>query len=306
MASAGRLYRVALVLAGAGVLAVAAALASAAARTTLAAPSLGGIADACRTALPSDMSPMALAVLALGVFGAAVVVRAVVSLWRRLRAQRRLLGALCGREIEIAGRRVTVIEDLASRAFCGGYLWPRVYVSSGAIARLDARELDAVVEHEEHHRRRRDPLRMLLLEVLADGLFFAPALRALSNRYAALAEVAADEAAVGRCGAGALASALVGFDGAREPDADVVGIAPERVDHLLGERLRWRLPPLVLLGSSLAVLGLFASAVAVLLAAGTSVDAAVLTAQGCMAMLCPLLALGAAAALARSCLRLGS
>jgi hypothetical protein len=67
-------------------------------------------------------------------------------------------------------------------------------------------------------------------------------LRLLRDRYADLAEVNADRAAV-RASAGRqnpLASALLVFDASAPPGAS--GISPARVDSLLGQPARWRLP----------------------------------------------------------------
>lgn len=112
-------------------------------------------------------------------------------------------------------------------------------MSTGAVAALTTEELDAVMAHEAHHARLRDPLRLLVARVVGDALFFLPAVRRLADRYGALAELAADRAATRGRGARALASALLIFEAV---DPAVVGIAPERVDSLLGERPRWELP----------------------------------------------------------------
>ena len=77
-----------------------------------------------------------------------------------------------------------------------------------------------------------------MVRVLRDALFFLPVLRDAERRYAALAEVAADEAAVRSAGAEPLASALLYFG---EQPGGAVGIAAERVDHLLGQPAKWRL-----------------------------------------------------------------
>src|SRR5439155_1600125 len=77
---------------------------------------------------------------------------------------------------------------------------------------------------------------------LCDALFFLPVLRRLTERYCALAELSADEAAVSSLDGDAapLASAMLTFGEAADPA--VVGIAPERVDHLLGRSPGWGLP----------------------------------------------------------------
>jgi len=59
----------------------------------------------------------------------------------------------------------------------------------GAVAALDDGALSAVLAHERHHARRRDPLRLATGRVLARALFFLPELRDLVNRQQALAEL---------------------------------------------------------------------------------------------------------------------
>jgi hypothetical protein len=132
-----------------------------------------------------------------------------------------------------------------------------VYVSRRTIELLADAELDAVLAHEHHHRRARDPLRIACGRVLSEALFFLPALRALCNRYADVAELNADRAAV-HASAGReapLASALLVFDENAPPGAS--GISPERVDSLLGQSPGWRLPAWLLAASvgALSALG---------------------------------------------------
>jgi beta-lactamase regulating signal transducer with metallopeptidase domain len=125
---------------------------------------------------------------------------------------------------------------------------------------LSKHEVAAVVAHEHHHLRRRDPLRLLIATALADALFFLPILRRMSERYRALGELAADEAAVKNLqGRAPLASALLKFSESTESPAVVAGIDPDRVDHLMGDARasHWRLPRTVFGRSALtlAVMG---------------------------------------------------
>jgi Zn-dependent protease with chaperone function len=205
--------------------------------------SVQALIEACRGLLTLP-SVSATAVIAMAGLSLLVLGRAVRSLARHLRAGARLVRRLRPiDELTLDGVTVLVVDDARPQAFCAGYARPRVYLSVGALEQLDQDELRAVLAHERHHRDRRDPLRILAVEVLADALFFVPALRRLRERYAALAEVAADEAAVRRAGgdSAALASALLSFGRTENPSV-VVGIAPERVDHLLGRAPRWELP----------------------------------------------------------------
>jgi Zn-dependent protease with chaperone function len=114
---------------------------------------------------------------------------------------------VCERRV-IAGRTVLVVPCPHPLAFCAGLLRPRVYVSTGALQRLGAAELSAVVAHEAHYAARRDTLRILMARAIGD----AYSLGALPRREQAPAELFADAAVVRSRGAVPLASALLAFD----------------------------------------------------------------------------------------------
>jgi Zn-dependent protease with chaperone function len=173
-----------------------------------------------------DAHTLALALL-LAVEGV-VLWRGARSLARQAAALRRLARLPARGRRTIGRHELTVVAGTQPRAFCAGLLRPRVCVTEVALARLGPAELRAVVEHEACHARRRDPLRLAVTQVVADGFgFFAP-LRRLAARQAAVADLAADAAAVAALGSPQpLAAAMVRL---REP-------APERVDHLLGRPL---------------------------------------------------------------------
>lgn len=296
MGSARRLFRLNLAVGAAALAAVAFGVAAALRAISLDGHATMSMLAACRRWLTPLPHPLGVAVLGLASLSVAVVVLAARSLLREVWSAQRFLRAVRPQgERLIGGERVLVVGDSVPRAFCAGLLRPRVYLSSGALDGLDAEELLAVVAHERHHRQRRDPLRLLVVRVLADALFFVPVLARLRTRYAQLAEMAADEAAVRALRDPApLASALLRFGETSSP-AVVVGIAPERVDHLLGAPARWELPLSLLVGGLVTVAGLAATAAAVAgsVAPGT-ISMSALVAQACMtAMTLAPLALGA-------------
>lgn len=137
----------------------------------------------------------AIVILLLAALGSVVTVRALGGAMRECHASRRFSRAVSRRQLETL-RDAVVVPDPQPRAFCAGLLRPRVYVSAGAVAVLDEAALDAVLAHERHHARRRDPLRFAAGRVLADALFFLPELGLLVERQQALAELSADESAV--------------------------------------------------------------------------------------------------------------
>jgi hypothetical protein len=192
----------------------------------------------------------------LGMSATAVIATVVRAAWRQIRAHRRFAAVLEPVEFLDRDPRVGVIRDSRPQAFCAGYLRPAVYVSRRTVELLADSELDAVLAHEHHHRRVRDPLRIACGRVLSEALFFVPVLKPLCDRYADVAELSADRAAV-RASAGReapLASALLAFDENAPPG--ISGISPERVDSLLGQPTRWRLPAWLLAGSVAALAAL--------------------------------------------------
>ncbi len=196
-----------------------------------------------------NLNGAAALLLPIAALGAAAIIVGLRASWRQLRAYRSVLTQIGVVEPLDKDPRVNVIADPLPQAFCAGYLHPRVYVSRRTVELLTEAELHAVLAHEHHHRRVRDPLRLAYARILSEALFFVPVLLSLSERYADLAELSADHAAV-RANAGEaapLASALLAFDESGPPGAG--GISPERVDSLLGEPTHWQLPPWLLAAS---------------------------------------------------------
>jgi BlaR1 peptidase M56 len=230
-----------------------------------------------------------LAVGAIATWGAVREFSAATAFDRRLasEASARFQGAL-------------VIDEQRPQAFCAGLLKSRVYVSSGAVALLDESALAAVLAHEAHHARRRDPLRLAVGRVVARALFFVPGLHELVRRQQDLAELGADESAIntGPDSRSALARAMLTFSESSSATGSV-GIDPRRVDHLLGEAPSWRFPTLVCLAAA-ATIGLV-GAIAVLagqVAAGSAtLDPPFLSRQPCilvLALIPPAVGLGCA------------
>jgi Zn-dependent protease with chaperone function len=190
--------------------------------------------------------------LAFAVLGAAVLAVTIRAALRHLRAQRRLLKGL---PVVGAHADATVIESASPLAFCAGWVRPRIFVSRAAVERLSEAELEAVLAHERHHRARRDPLRLAIGRILSHALFFLPVLRPLQARESENAELRADAAAVAAVAAAPLASALLILGATGD---GVVGVSPERVDHLLGRAGAWRPPWPLLIAAFATLAGLIA------------------------------------------------
>ena len=230
----------------------------------------------------------AVIILMLASLGAAVMGLIVLGAARELAAARRFDRRLAAEDPQRLGDAL-VIDNARPHAFCAGLLSPRVYVTTGAIAILDEPALTAVLMHERHHARRRDPLRLATSRVLARAMFFLPALRELNRQQQALAEMSADESAINGAPANraALARAMLSFTESSGPTADSVGIDPARVDYLLGEPPGWRFPAMLCLAAvALLVLMVAAGVLVGQEAAGSATLAPpFLSAQPCVAVL---------------------
>ena len=133
-------------------------------------------------------------------------------------------------------------------AFTAGLLSPRIYLAEALLDRLSERELEAVLLHELHHCRRRDPLRGILASAIGDVFFWIPLVRDTIMHFRVRTEFAADDAARG-LGDLVVAEAILKtatMGSAAVPSAARFA-APElldrRVERLLGDTSAERLPP---------------------------------------------------------------
>ncbi len=151
--------------------------------------------------LPAATDLLILNILVIGLLrGTASLVRQWWLTHRHLRwleaLSRPLPGQLAGWAKRMGiGRRIVFIASGQPFAFCGGLWRPRVWVSAGLLAYLDDSEMIAVLRHEAHHLRRRDPLRLLVVRALCDAFFFLPLARDLRWWYEIEQETRADRAA---------------------------------------------------------------------------------------------------------------
>lgn len=177
-----------------------------------------GLAFACASALydlGAGLPPLGAGVLTLAAVSVSLAgfrlwrmlrrTHAVVDRCRRSRAPRRLRRVAASLAIE---ETVLCYEDERPGAFCAGLLRPRIWISTGAVRALRHDELAAVLVHEAHHLRRRDPLRLLVARVIAAAFFALPLVRALAERLFVALELDADRSALAARGAPSLAGAL--------------------------------------------------------------------------------------------------
>jgi Zn-dependent protease with chaperone function len=139
-----------------------------------------------------------------------------LTLWRT----RTLVGALTRHEVtppvpvaEAASElgltgKVVVAPSSSLFSFCFGIIRPKVCVSTALVEALTPNELRAVLAHERYHLRRRDPLRILLANMLAAASFPVPLGLALRRVYLVAREIDADQDAIRCAGRNTLARAI--------------------------------------------------------------------------------------------------
>lgn len=147
---------------------------------------------------------------------------------------------------------VSEVESLDREVFCAGLIRPRLYVSSAILDVLDDSELRAVLMHEACHVRKRDPLRLFLVDVLTLPVRLIPGWRRSHEEFRASVELAADEAVIARLGRQDISRAVLKLiPNGLQPAVSVsfFGLTDRRIDQLLGIRRR---------GTVLTMVGLMA------------------------------------------------
>jgi hypothetical protein len=134
---------------------------------------------------------------------------------------------------------VTVLEHGRPFAYCLPGQHGPVVLSSAALRRLDAGQLDAVLAHERAHQAGRHHRLVLLAQLLRVGFPWLPAARLAHQAVTALVELAADDAAARAQGRRQVAAALAALGDAPVPTAALGAAmvsATERVSRLLTPR----------------------------------------------------------------------
>lgn len=105
---------------------------------------------------------------------------------------------------------IIIIDHEQSLAFTMGFRKPFIVLSSGLIEILEKHELEAVVEHESFHQKNYDSLKICILQVISQALWFIPITKWCYQNYKIISEVLADEYAIKKMGSElSLGSALL-------------------------------------------------------------------------------------------------
>jgi Zn-dependent protease with chaperone function len=108
-------------------------------------------------------------------------------------------------------------------------------LSTTTVQTLDDDELQAVLQHEASHVRRRDPATYAIVRGSVNALLFLPAVRGSAERTILDAEIDADAAAIQRVGRGPLLRALARLDAA---DTGLQQAAVGSIDGMMSDRIR--------------------------------------------------------------------
>src|SRR5690606_30185344 len=91
-------------------------------------------------------------------------------------------------------RNLRILADSPTPAFTIGWLRPIIFVAEEATGLFTPDQLAAVLEHEQAHVQRRDPLRLSILRFLSCMLYWLPVVRRLATDLADDVELLADQA----------------------------------------------------------------------------------------------------------------
>jgi Zn-dependent protease with chaperone function len=183
-------------------------------------------------------APTAVLLACGGLWTLAMLLREVVRARTRRRARRaelRLRAPLLPGE-EPAGGRLVVLEGDRPDAWWLAGAAPRLVVTTATLRRLEGRQLDALLAHEQGHAQARHDWLRHCSAALADGFPQVPVFAAFRDEMHRLVELAADDMASRRFGRLTTALALVELNEERgvfgrtpTPQAHV----PQRVHRLL-------------------------------------------------------------------------
>ncbi|CAG7644493.1 Protease HtpX [Paenibacillus solanacearum] len=108
------------------------------------------------------------------------------------------------------GRALIVVRCERPVAFTMGFVRRDVFLTTGLLELLDAKEIEAVIHHERFHGRHADPLKTFLLSLFATMFWYIPLMKWFHQQYKIARELLADQYAIDRMGTSAdIGSALL-------------------------------------------------------------------------------------------------
>ncbi|MBV7504218.1 M56 family metallopeptidase [Bacillus sp. sid0103] len=95
---------------------------------------------------------------------------------------------------------IVVINYKDPLAFTFGFLKPVIVLSTTFTEMLDAKELEAVIYHETSHQRYYDGIKVFILQIISEALWYIPLTMWSYQNYRIMIELVADEYAINRMG----------------------------------------------------------------------------------------------------------
>jgi len=113
-------------------------------------------------------------------------------LWRHNRIHRQLYRQAKQIYHHHAGLTYWLVDQDYPQALTLGLISPRIFLTRGLIHHLSASEITVVLRHERVHQQRRDPLMILILEIIGATFWWWPWLRSWVAASHSLRELTAD------------------------------------------------------------------------------------------------------------------
>jgi len=114
------------------------------------------------------------------------------------------------KEYQLQQQNIVIIDHDQLMAFTLGFRNPRIVLSSALIRLLDEYELEAVLEHETFHQNNYDSIKIFMLQIISQTLWFIPLTKWTYENYKIISELSADEYAITKTGSElGLSSALL-------------------------------------------------------------------------------------------------
>ncbi|MCM3117194.1 M48 family metalloprotease [Neobacillus sp. MER 74] len=95
---------------------------------------------------------------------------------------------------------IVVINHNNPLAFTFGFANPVIVLSTTLIEMLDAKELEAVIYHETSHQRYYDGIKVFILQMISESIWYIPLTRWSYQNYRIMIELVADIYAINRMG----------------------------------------------------------------------------------------------------------
>ncbi|MCC6611866.1 MAG: M56 family metallopeptidase [Anaerolineae bacterium] len=207
----------------------------------------GWILNWCLNALPIKQGTLLLGLVGIGL---------LILFWQAWRTYRYVNQLICYGQLPLPSGfetqvvefgldpdHIVLIQSPQPTALCFGFLRPGICISTGLLELLSRAQIKAALLHEDYHRQRFDPLRLLLAQAIAGALFFLPIVREWHAIFKIKLELDADHYAIQRTGKAAMAGALqcilsYGLAPASMPNVVTASLNANaaRIAALLGER----------------------------------------------------------------------